>query len=139
MTFKIKKPMRVFVIISLTLVAFMVISFVAANNIQSNFDDFVRSKLESNNFQVITASIHSPAIEVTVDSTQNLIYTAQRLNVTVIYDTNQGFVVLDTTTNVGYIFDPQILSWLIVLGVFGALSGIAILAAIIFKYGDMEN
>jgi hypothetical protein len=56
------------------------------------------------NFKVVKAHMDSPSMLVEVGSTNTLIQKAAFLNTTTIYDTNQGYVVLDTTSNIGYIF-----------------------------------
>jgi hypothetical protein len=59
-------------------------------------------------YHFVKATSNSPIIEINFNSTQELMQEAQKLNTTTIYDTNQGLMVIDTTTGIGYVYSvPQ--------------------------------
>jgi hypothetical protein len=65
-----------------------------------------KTELTTQGFQIISATIDSPAIDVNVNSTKALIQYAHLSNITTVYNTNQGLVVFDAKNNVGYFYNP---------------------------------
>src|SRR5208282_3547553 len=65
-----------------------------------------QNELNAQGFQIVSATIDSPAIDINVNSTATLIHYAQATNTTVVYNTNQGLVVFDAKNNIGYFYMP---------------------------------
>lgn len=62
----------------------------------------IRDNLQEQGYTLVKAKMESPAVTISLTTKAELITQATTLNTTTIYDTSNGFVVLDTTQNIGY-------------------------------------
>ena len=125
--------------VGLVLIALPIYSGIYVNQPYNPTDD-IRSTLLDQGFNLVEARTESPAVKVDLNKTESLIEYANKLNITTIYDTNEGFLVLDAQNDVGYFYYVvPFPTWcglhfawffVVLLLSFGVWTGI------IMKYGD---
>jgi hypothetical protein len=93
-------------------------------------------------FKIIKANMESPSLIIDVNSTTTLVNKANQLNITTLYDTSRGFVVLDTVNSIAYLLSSTT-TWYgmdaMLGGAFLIGCGIIItvgLVVALYRYGD---
>lgn len=133
---KIKHPFIVLITGLLIIAAF---SYLGVFTCQPyNPTDDVRTTLQIEGYNLIKARTDSPAVKVDLNATIPLMEYANKLNTTTIYDTNEGFLVLDAQNDVGYFYDttpyPTWYGLPFPLFFVALLGSMAVWTAIIMKY-----